>query len=831
MKMKFLKRNFKKVVSVLLALTLVVGILPTVSSTTTYAASSASLANLGKLGTVNFDSETKTGNWWKISVGGSRVFCMNLGYACHSGDSYAVTSTYDVSTLDSDTEKALIAHIAYYWDEISNKGTRAYQMTQALMWAVQDGMTSKSELISVINDVINSGFSTSKTATEWYEDVLMGTDATATVTVYTYQGSGSKRQKLMMFETETLEYYPVSDDVNYRQRIVIHKDDEDGNGIEGVTFKIEAKNIDEMYSYAVTDIDGNSGNETDVENFDLEAVTSSSGRIFVRFTYKLISDEYYYVDDDTLDGMTSAQKTALKETFDELGYKYASDLSYDGAMELVEADLEDQFDEISNKYVITEVSAASDDYYVDDDLADGVTVTLDSSDSWLQNDDGSWDDKLWIDAGNGTTNWKYTYNMYETNQRKKGKVKVVKADNDSYVAQGDTTLEGATYGIYSDEDCADLLYTYTTDENGEFETDYLDCGITYYLKEIEAPEGYNLDTGYTKIYLDGADYYLLYNDATEDFRVTYEDVKMNTISLMKFIYDYSTTLSPEMGAQFEIINDSAAAVVVDEVTYEVGEVVQTITTNSKGVATTSELPYGTYIVRQVSAGTYADGTSVDTIMAEEFTVEVREDSSESEPYYYYINNPIFQAYLKVIKIDGNTEQTVLKSGTTYQIYKYDEDTDTETLVTQSYSDGNSITNTSTWTTDESGIIMTYNALDAGTYHIYEVEAAQGYAKSSSYVEIEITSSSYETYTDDATMTTYYYAEAEYVNCETYGKLGLLKTGEILTGFETLSDTVFTYEETTLSNATFEIYAAEIGKSPLKIDLPTEVFDIIKDPYG
>lgn len=63
----------------------------------------------------------------------------------------------------------------------------------------------------------------------------------------------------------------------------------------------------------------------------------------------------------------------------------------------------------------------------------------------------------------------------------------VTKDNDCY------SLAGATYGIYSDKDCSDLVTSLTTDKNGNTDTVEIKAG-TYYVKETEAPTGFKLDS-------------------------------------------------------------------------------------------------------------------------------------------------------------------------------------------------------------------------------------------------------------------------------------------------------------------------------------------------
>ncbi|MBR2719076.1 MAG: Cna B-type domain-containing protein, partial [Clostridia bacterium] len=54
-------------------------------------------------------------------------------------------------------------------------------------------------------------------------------------------------------------------------------------------------------------------------------------------------------------------------------------------------------------------------------------------------------------------------------------------------------LPGAVFGVYSDEACTAKLNELTTDEYGEASLTGLEAGKTYYIKEITAPTGYELN--------------------------------------------------------------------------------------------------------------------------------------------------------------------------------------------------------------------------------------------------------------------------------------------------------------------------------------------------
>lgn len=68
----------------------------------------------------------------------------------------------------------------------------------------------------------------------------------------------------------------------------------------------------------------------------------------------------------------------------------------------------------------------------------------------------------------------------------------ISIDKKGKVNGGESDLEGAEFGLYRDEQCADLITSAVTDNQGDLAFGRLPYG-TYYVKEIKAPEGYIKD--------------------------------------------------------------------------------------------------------------------------------------------------------------------------------------------------------------------------------------------------------------------------------------------------------------------------------------------------
>lgn len=799
-----MKQKFKKAVAFVLLVSMVIGLSPVSKNSVVKAATAVKLANLGSLGSLSVGKKTKSGKWWKMYIGKKEAFCMNLGYTCHSGDVYEDKEATYVSS--SSGKNGLKACIGFWYDKTMKHSNKAYVMAQALFWSVEEGDTSEAKLKSVISKIkSNTGYFSSKTANELYKQIFEPANTvTATVYEYTYKGSGTHRQKLLAVKAEQeVNYKSVIQNIYYRQRIRIKKVNEDGTPMTGAKFEIEADNIDELYSYSAN---GDAGaTDKDMDDFTVVQETDANGWINLRLTYHITSKEYWYVPDKELSKLDSNGKKAVKAEMEDKGYEYASDLTKDSAEVKVAQSIMSQYDKVENNYRIAELDSGNKNIAISPEYKDkGKTITL--------NEDYIWTNV--IQVGGATHDWgaveEKPYDLQITDKIKKKALHVVKSDDTSKdgKAYGEADLDGAVFGIYDDAGCTVKSTFYTADgkknqnneftiKNGSFDTPYLRCGQTYYLKERKAPKGYVLKKDVIPVTLDGAEQTAEYAPDKQTVSVKETAIK-GYVKLRKFwTSGGSGKLNYEEGAVFQVYLKAAGSYDKANPDYER----DTLTLNEVGEAVTKQLYYGTYTVHQVDSG------DKDTLKVDDFTVFIGEEGESDNGKTKLVNliNEEFSAYLRIIKKDGNTKKDVLKAGTAYQIYHIDKD-GREELVTQTYSNGNKKVTADTFYTDTTGRIMTYKALKSGRYRIYETDAATGLHIRTPYIEVEINSNSdnYKVETD-ADGVTYCTIELEYTNEETTGKLSIMKKGEQLTDYK---DGKFVYGEKQMDGVIFDIYARE-----------------------
>ena len=309
--------------------------------------------------------------------------------------------------------------------------------------------------------------------------------------------------------------------------------------------------------------------------------------------------------------------------------------------------------------------------------------------------------------------WEKVTSRSFTNILKKFNVTVTKSDAETGTAQGDASLAGAVYGIYKGEE---LIDTYTTDENGQFTTDYYICDDDWTIREISPSEGYLLDTTIHHI---GAEPELYTEERNSTANDVTEQIIEGNIAIIKHTDDGETQIeTPETGATFEVYLKAAGS-------YDAAKETERdiLTCDENGFAQTKDLPYGVYVVEQTSGW---EGRE----LMKPFEVFI---SKDGQTYRYLINNANFESYIKIVKKDAETGATIPYAGAGFQIY----DPNGE-LVTMTFTYPE-VTTIDTFYTTADGYLITPQTLEYGTgYSIVEVQAPYGYVLNSEPVYFDVT---------------------------------------------------------------------------------------------
>ncbi len=817
-----MKSKMKRLIALMLMVVMATTMLPVNTIRVKADTATASLSNLGELGTVKIGDKSESGTWWQTKVNKKAVFCKDLGLACHAGDVYE-SSGDKYKSSSNNKRKSTEAYVGYWYSSTKKKARKAWVYAQCLIWSAEEGRTSDDQLKDVIKQVMtNTGYYGKKNDNKKEVDALFDEifgAGSVEVDVIIWSSEAYKRQKLLEISGDKIEYpyETYNDTLNYRQRLNIIKEDEDGNRIPQTKFEIAAKNYKDLYSYKFNG--WGDAEEEDNDNgskFEEEVLTDSNGRITFKFNYHLQSEDYAYVKADDLKNMNDNAIKEMKKQMKEDGYKYPDSLKKADAEKMAADDLKAQLNKVSNKYVIKEISSNDKNFTINKDYINGKTITIESANSWTKDADG------WPDTTSGEySHYSLAVNETVVNNHKKIKLQISKKDSKSSdgKARGAASLGGAVYGIYSNSGCTTFatLYNnngnklnkqakYTTDANGKISMgEYLRAGQTYYIKEITPPVGYLLDSTIHSVNLNANSNPVVNLNSNNELFEHSTDVGEapygGKLEINKENRRSDTDITPEAGAKFRVWLKSAGS--YENAKEEERDI---ITTDGNGHGISKDLYIGTYRVEQIANGTL-NGKNIDLIMVEPFEMTISQDDP-NPTHSYKLNNPRYKAFLKIVKKDSKTNKTVLKAGTAYQIKLYDEDTDTWNLVKQqTYIDGEPQM-VDTYMCDESGEVRTYEALESGTYRIYEVDSATGLFKKDEFIEVVIHSSkqnTYETYVDEEG-NTHNVATVEYVNDETKGKLILEKLGHGLTAFDAKKG--FIYEAINLPGSVFEVYAKE-----------------------
>ena len=365
---------------------------------------------------------------------------------------------------------------------------------------------------------------------------------------------------------------------------------------------------------------------------------------------------------------------------------------------------------------------------------------------------------------------------------------------------GDASTHNAVYGLFDSADnelqrITLIIPTGSTTASGNF-TYSFDTDGTYYVKEITAPTGYILDT--TKYYfavdtsaqsaVSADTHFVSVNSRELTFTKSDETPIRGKFSLIKKGSDglpvkdagFSAYLKSSLSLNADGTYNFSSATPV-KIT-SLGDTI--LKSDANGKAESGLLDFGTYVIREtvVPAGYEACAPFEVTIDQNNVTVDVGN-----------IYDALVPAKFKIIKIDAESNEVILKGGTKFKIF----DVNNNTYV--------SIGGEDTFTTDNKGIVVTKDALPLGTYRIEEVESPDGYLLDSSPLVIVFDSTHPFTMDGKDKIIT-----AQFTNTPKKGRVEIAKTGKGLTGFV---NNKFVWTDVNLAGAVYEIHADEDIYSP------------------
>ena len=271
-----------------------------------------------------------------------------------------------------------------------------------------------------------------------------------------------------------------------------------------------------------------------------------------------------------------------------------------------------------------------------------------------------------------------TARIKAVNEKIIGGLEIIKIDEDTK-----EKIEGVTFEVYNSN--KEVIGKITTGKDGKavLKIDNMANG-TYYYKEISAPDGYIVDSTMKEFKI------------TEENKIAKETVTNKKIRGTLEITKLDDSRVAIEGVKFNILaNDKKT-------------VIETLTTDKSGYATTKKLDKGTYYYQEIEV---PDGYVKDDEIFE-FQINKQNEVVKRE-----VINKRITGNLNVIKVDDNN--TPIK-GVKFEIYDVNKN------------------KVDTMTTDENGK-ATSKDLQIGTYTYKEVSVPKGYVIDENEYEFAVTS--------------------------------------------------------------------------------------------
>lgn len=344
---------------------------------------------------------------------------------------------------------------------------------------------------------------------------------------------------------------------------------------------------------------------------------------------------------------------------------------------------------------------------------------------------------------------------------KGGRVEIIKTDADTGTTtpSSQASLVGAKFGVYDVND--NLITTLTTDSNSYAISDYLPSLNVFYIKELEAPKGYVLNTEKYYFKLDKDNLLASINISNKVIERKYEITKVVASNKTQI-------MTPEVNVEFGIYDYN-------------NNLIKTLKTDSDGKIYFN-LPFGDYILRQLSTP-----SGFEKIDDYKFSI------TESGPTINKVfSNAEITSRVKIIKVDDSGNRIAI-AGIKFKI----KELSTGKYVCQKVAYPNSKTYCE-FETDDTGMLITPYPLNSGDYELEEVDQRiNGYLWNSEPLRFSINEKSNIISSDDFDKI----LELRFTNKEVKGAIEIKKTGEKLV----IENGKYTYETIPLPNVVFEVY--------------------------
>lgn len=292
------------------------------------------------------------------------------------------------------------------------------------------------------------------------------------------------------------------------------------------------------------------------------------------------------------------------------------------------------------------------------------------------------------------------------NKKESGQIKIIKVD----ALDNSKRIENVSFSIYDEDN--NLVENVNTNHNGEALSSVLPFG-TYHIREVSTPSGYVINNEEIKVVLDSTTI-----DDREIKTVLVENTPVRgRIKIIK--YDENYPDNKLVGAEFDILNSD-------------GRIVESITTNASGEATSSILSPGEYVLIETKA---PEGYSLNNAP---IYVQLSGDGTEE-----LVLETVSIANQKIVSLKGRI-QVVKKDSVTkkpmakveFELYAKEDVVENGQTI---YKKNQFI---QTLTTDKKGI-ATSELLPFGSYYVIESDVVEGYVENKKTYNFVINSTNYD----------------------------------------------------------------------------------------